>query len=206
MPPSPTFTERARRAQILDAAIAAVNEVGYPRASLSEIASRAGVAKSAIVYYFASKDALLLYVVDHIYTAQYEKLALAVAEQPDPAAKLRAYVETSLRYVDEHRAEIAAGAEIVVSHRGPDGTPLYLSSTEEDSVLLREILSDGMEQGVFRRLPLQVGASLVEGLIDLATMELQRDLEADITALIPEIITFIFRGVSPASEKWEDQQ
>jgi TetR/AcrR family fatty acid metabolism transcriptional regulator len=60
---SPTFTETARRAQILRCAIEAIAESGYGRASLAEIARRAGVSKGVVSYYFASKDELLAQVV-----------------------------------------------------------------------------------------------------------------------------------------------
>ena len=53
---SPTFTETARRAQILACAIGAIAESGYGRASLAEIARRAGVSKGVVSYYFTSKD------------------------------------------------------------------------------------------------------------------------------------------------------
>lgn len=193
---SPTFTEQARRAQIVRAAIDTVNTVGYPRASLAEIARRAGVAKSAIVYYFGTKDALLLHVVDHVFAALDERLRHAVEAHADPEARLRAYADAYLAYVDDQRAEIVAGVEIVVSHRGADGIPLYLAGSEEDSALLRGILGDGMEQGVFRPVPPRVAVSLVESLLDLATTELQRDLGADLDDLLPEIITIIFRGLA----------
>lgn len=196
---STTFTERARRAQLLGAAIDTVTEVGYPRASLSAIAHRAGVAKSAIVYYFSTKDALLLAVVDHVFGELDALLARAVAPHTDPSARLRAYAEAYLAYVDTHRPEIAAGVEIVVSHRGADGVPLYLTGTDEDSALLRGILADGMERGVFRPVPLRIAVSLVESLLDLATTELQRDLAADLTELNPEIVTIVFRGLENAA-------
>ncbi|WP_407562864.1 TetR/AcrR family transcriptional regulator [Streptomyces sp. 184] len=191
-----TFTETARRAQLVQAAITTVNELGYPRASLAEIARRAGVAKSAIVYYFASKDTLLLHVVDHVFTALEEARAKAVAAHTEPAARLRAYAESHLAYVDAHRPEITAGIEIVVSHRGPDGVPLYLTATDEDTALLRAILGDGMAQGVFRQMPLRIAVDVVEALLDTVTTQLQRDLTADLTALRAEITTIVFRGLA----------
>lgn len=193
---SQTFTEKARRAQIVQAAIDTVNQVGYPRASIAEIARRAGVAKSAIVYYFGTKDTLLLHVVEHVYTELDKVLVQSVAPHSEPAARLRAYAEAYLAHLDAHRAEMAAGTEIVVSHRGADDVPLYLTGTDEDSALLREILSDGMERGVFRPIPLLIAVSLIESLLDLATTELQRDLTANLTDLLPEIVTIIFRGLA----------
>lgn len=191
----PTFTENARRAQIVQAAIDTVNDLGYPRASLAAIARRAGVAKSAIVYYFASKDHLLLHVVERVFTALEDLLEKAVAAHEEPAARLRAYAEAHLAYVDGHRADIAAGTEIVISHRGDDGVPLYLTGTEEDTALLRGILKDGMDQGAFRVMPLHVAAGLVDALLYMATTEVQRDLDADLTEVLPEITTLIFRGL-----------
>ncbi|WP_158574080.1 TetR/AcrR family transcriptional regulator [Streptomyces triticagri] len=193
---APTFTETARRAQIVQAAITTVNELGYPRASLAEIARRAGVAKSAIVYYFASKDMLLLHVVEHVFTALDDVRDKAVAAHTDPAAQLRAYVGSHLAHVDGHRPEITAGIEIVVSHRGPDGIPLYLTATDEDTALLRRILGDGMAQGVFRQLPLRLAVDVVEALLDTVTTQLQRDPTADLGTLREEIPTIVFRALA----------
>lgn len=53
---SRSFIESARRRQLIEAAVATVNDVGYHRASLAEIAGRAQIAKSAVAYYFSSKE------------------------------------------------------------------------------------------------------------------------------------------------------
>lgn len=193
---SRTFTEQARRSQILDAAIRTVNRDGYPRASLSRIAGEAGIAKSAIMYYFDGKDDLLLQVVDHVYAELGVRLAEAVGEHEQPRARLDAYMHTYLDHVGAHRAGIAAGAEIVLSHRTAEGTPLYLTETGEDSALLRGILEGGMAQGVFRPMPSGVAVDLVQSLLDLSITALQRDLEADLSTLVPEILTVISRGLA----------
>ena len=192
--PIRTFTETARRAQIIAAAIATVNEIGYHRASLSEIARRAGVAKSAIGYYFSSKEALLLSVVEEVFTRLEAAVASAVAAEDEPAAQLNAYAQGYLAHVDAHRAEVTAGIEIVVSHRTEDGTPLYLTGTEEDSQLLRSILDEGMDAGVFRRMPLSVAVSLVEALLDVCVTELQRNLDADLEPIVVETVAVLVKG------------
>lgn len=46
----PTFIEAARRAQIVQCASDAIDELGFERASLAEIAKRAGISKSVISY------------------------------------------------------------------------------------------------------------------------------------------------------------
>lgn len=190
-----TFTEQARRAQITDAAIATVNDVGYPRASLAQIAQTANVAKSAIGYYFASKDALMLHVVDVVFAGLYEALGRAVDTQSDPRSRLRAYAEEYLRYVDANRAPVAAGVEILVSHRGSDGVPLYLAGAEDETVLLRDILSAGIGDGVFRPMPVAVAVNITEAILFAAVTEIQRDLDADLSQVIPEILAVIDAGL-----------
>lgn len=191
-----TFTEAARRAQILQATIATVNEIGYHRASLAEIADHAGVAKSAIVYYFGSKENLLMQVLDHTFTALGDVVEAAVAAESTPDGRLRAYAQSYLSHVDAHRAEVAAAVTILLSHRASDGTPLYLKVDDDDTALLRSILSAGMDAGDFRRMSLADAVQIAESLLDLAITAVQRDLTADLATLTPEIVRFLFSGLT----------
>lgn len=192
---SRTFTANARRAQMIAAAITTVNEIGYHRASLSEIALRAGVAKSAIVYYFGAREWLLLSVVDEVFRHLGQEVAQIALAETEPAARLAAYLRAYLDYVGSHRDEVTAGVEIVVAHRTEDGTPLYLTGTEEDSRVLRDILKAGMDAGVFRRMPLPVAISIVEAVLDVGVTEVQRDRTADLTPFADETVAFILRGI-----------
>ncbi|MFV0535043.1 MAG: TetR/AcrR family transcriptional regulator [Cumulibacter sp.] len=196
---TPTFTEQARRAQLLRAAIDTVNEVGYPKASLAAIARTAGVAKSATVYYFESKDALLLAVVERVFTALERQLVEAVERFATPSEQLLAYLEAYLDFADAHRADIVAGIEIVVTHRGADGVPMYLADTGQEAALLGDILRAGIRRGQFRTMSIGIAVALVEAVLDVATTALQRDLSADLIELRREIIEVVFRGIAPDS-------
>lgn len=194
-PASRTFTENARRAQIITAAITTVNEIGYHRASLSEIAARAGVAKSAIVYYFGARERLLLSVVDQVFTHLDQEVAQVTLAETEPVAQLTAYLRAYLDHVGSHRDEVTAGIEIVVAHRTEDGTPLYLTGTEDDSRLVRDILTSGMDAGVFRQMPLPVAVSIVEAVLDVGVTEVQRDRAVDLNPFIDETVAFILQGL-----------
>ena len=50
-----TFTETARRAQIVAAAIDTIAELGYGQASMARIAERVGITKGVIAYHFDGK-------------------------------------------------------------------------------------------------------------------------------------------------------
>lgn len=157
-----------------------MNEVGYHRASLAAIGERANVAKSAIAYYFDSKDSLLLSIVDGAFSALGDALTAILPLLEGPTAQLEAYADAYLTHVDQHRAAVAAAAEIVVSHRGPDGVPLYLVQQADDSALLREILAEGMDARSFRRMPLDVAVEIAESILDRSITLVQRDLGADL--------------------------
>lgn len=193
--PAPTFIETARRAQILRGAIETVNEVGYHRASLAEISRRAGVAKSAIVYYFGTRDALMASVIEHVFGRLGAATESAVSRERGPVQRLRAYAESTLAHIGEHRTEMAAGVAIAVSHRAADGEPAYLEQSEEDTALLRGILSAGMREGVFRELPVAAGVAIVEALLDAAVTAVQRDPGADPAPLNEQILLVLLRGL-----------
>lgn len=196
--PSRSFIETARRNQLIDAAVVTVNEVGYHRASLAEIAGRAQIAKSAVAYYFSSKEGLLLDVVQTVFAALGESVLTAVDGVEGPAARLRAYADAYLAHVDAERHAIAAAVEIVVSHRAADGTALYLVEDEEDTALLRSILRAGIDQGVFTAMPLDVATGLTESVLDRAITLVQRNPDADLSAVRAHVVPYLFRALGVA--------
>lgn len=192
---SGSFIEAARRAQLVEAAVATVNELGYHRASLAEIAGRAGIVKSAVAYYFASKEGLLLSVVQTVFGTLGESVLAAVDGIEDPIARLRAYADAYVWHVDTHRRAIAAAVEIVVSHRTADGTPLYLRNDDDDTALLRSIVRAGMEVGAFQAIPLDVATGLVESVLDRAITLVQRDPGVDLGEWRAHAVPFLFRAL-----------
>ena len=86
----------ARRKQILDGALAAIREQPLADVQLAAIAAHAGLKPNHVLYYFASRDAVLIAAVAHaeheLATGRGERLR-AIA---DPEARLAAYVRAYL--------------------------------------------------------------------------------------------------------------
>ena len=72
----PYASTASRRAQIVRAALASFAEHGYERASLRDIAARAGLTHAALLRHFSGKDELLLTAL-----AQHESDEEALAER-----------------------------------------------------------------------------------------------------------------------------
>ncbi|PFG18638.1 TetR/AcrR family transcriptional regulator [Serinibacter salmoneus] len=189
-----TFIEAARRAQIIDGAIDVIAERGYHAASLASIAARAGVAKSALLYYFDSKDALLRQVLEEVFAEIEKRVEAAVAAQSDAAARLMAYASTYLQMVDEQRRRVVAAVTIAVAHRDADGTPLYLVPEESEGLLLR-LVRTGLASGAVRGESARDVASVIEHLLDASITHVQRDPDADLRGITREILRLIRDGV-----------
>lgn len=84
-----------RRQQLIEATLAAINDVGMHDASIVQIARRAGVSNGIISHYFRDKNGLLeatmRYLISHLGLAVKSRL-LNLAENT-PRARLRAIVQ-----------------------------------------------------------------------------------------------------------------
>ena len=72
-------TQGDRKAQIIDAAIESLKDVGYAGTSIREIARRGGFNSALISYYFGGLHGLLLAALDHSGTVRMERYTAAVA-------------------------------------------------------------------------------------------------------------------------------
>jgi AcrR family transcriptional regulator len=92
-----------RKAEILDAAYQVFAERGFEQATMAEIAAVAGVAKGTLYLYYPSKQ--------DIYDAALRQSAVdvdaltkaALGSARTASEKIQAFIETKLRYFEEHR-------------------------------------------------------------------------------------------------------
>lgn len=162
-----SFIEKARRAQIIDAAIHTIAEVGFAKASLARIAARAGVSKGVISYHFAGKDELVEQVVMQVYTDIADSVLPRLLEQPSATAVLRTHILTVAEYMRDHRAHLAALGEIFTNFRTADGTLRYgITANEELYASLENLYREGQRTGEFRSFDPRVMAITQQAAVD----------------------------------------
>ncbi|GAA0577898.1 TetR family transcriptional regulator [Paractinoplanes ferrugineus] len=166
-----TVTTRARRAQIITAAIDTIAELGYGNASFARIANRAGISSTRLIsYHFRDKAELVLAVVDAVLAEAAEhmgkRLRAAGDRHPD---LLAAYIESNLEFIAEHPTAIRAVIEIAGNARTDDGTPI-LRDEQADAPIERLItlFREGQETGEFRAFDPAVMAVTLRAAIDAA--------------------------------------
>ena len=191
-----TFTERARRAQILRCAVEAIAELGYAQASLAEIARRAGVSKGVVSYYFAGKDDLLTQLVVDVYTRAGTAISARLEGVSSPAAAIGVYVEANLAFLAAHPADLQAVMEVASNLRDPDGG-LRFRPRGDDPVLehLAGLLRAGQQAGELREFDPRTVALMVRAVIDAAAGRLLTDPGFDLEAYSREVVALMMHGI-----------
>ncbi len=184
----PTFTEAARRKQIVAAAIETIAELGYAKASFAQIARRAGLSSPGLIsYHFANKDDLIGQVVAEIYAIG----GAAVRPHSDGATSgwhaLRGYLEGSIAFYDTHRAHMRALVQILQGH--PEAQERWIganNSAELDGVV--EVLVRGQRSGEFREFAPRTVAVIIRQMLSGALQQLLTQPDLDLTAYTRELV------------------
>jgi len=190
----PTFTEAARRAQIIECAIETIATLGYAQASLAQIAKQAGISKGVITYYFSSKEELLEQVVTEIYTAAVQAVAPQIAAQPTAQLRLQVYIRSAVDYIGAHRTRMVALLEIALNFRTADGKLRYRGTEEWVLTALEALLRQGQEEGEFRAFDLRVMAVTIRQAIDAVAPLLAAHPNLDTDLYAQELMTLFDRA------------
>ncbi|WP_314173757.1 TetR/AcrR family transcriptional regulator [Streptomyces winkii] len=172
-----TFTNAARRAQIVEAAVEVIAELGYGKASFARITERAGLSSPRMIsYHFADKDDLIQQIVKEVFEAGARCIVDSMRAEDTAAGKLRAYLEANLRFLREHPREMAALTAIGPHLRDERGRPNTSQSVQEPSVRgLEPLLAEGQRSGEFRDFDVRSMAVIIRGAVDAAAQRLSGD-------------------------------
>ncbi|GGX55179.1 TetR/AcrR family transcriptional regulator [Streptomyces noursei] len=183
----------------MDCAIAAIVEVGLPRASLAEIARRAGITKQAIFYHFASREELIHEVVATVTNRGAEFMAARWRHQPSPVGELAAYIEANVEYIATHRDQVRALVAIAMNFTDEDGrSGLALdASVYGDSLApLQDILRRGQEQGQFAEFNTRTMAVTIRAAIDAIGPQLRVIPDLDLGSYARDLVALFHRATA----------
>jgi len=196
-----TFTETARRAQIVAAAIDTIAELGYGHASLARIAETAGTSKGVIIYHFGGKDELMREVVAEVVARGVAYMEPQVDAEPAGAGKLRAYIESNLAFMGGNRNQMVAIFEIALNARAADGSRLYdVSVQDAGAAALEQLLAYFQGTGEFRAsFDPHVMAMAIRAAINTVPAQLARDPSLDVAHHARELADMFHIATRPGS-------
>lgn len=111
-----SFTERARREQLVDVTIRLIAEHGYAATSLARIAEAASISKAAVLYHFSAKSA----VIEAAYRTVTDGIIAHVSARIESAAGAQEAVETYVAAVIDYMADHPDHVRLLVEALQPD--------------------------------------------------------------------------------------
>jgi TetR/AcrR family transcriptional regulator, fatty acid metabolism regulator protein len=194
-----TFTATARRAQIVEAAIETIAELGYARASFAQIARRAGLSSTGLIsYHFAGKADLLDRVVAEVADGRRAYMRPRMDAAASSRARLRVYIESNLEYLATHRARMIAAIEIFnAMPRGREGRPAaYVAHYQDVVAELERELEHGQRTGELRPFSAHVMAVTIRAAIAAAAYRFASDPDVDAETYARELADLFDRATA----------
>ena len=192
-----TFTQTARKAQLVDCAIDALAEVGYQQTTVAEVARRAGVSKGVVTYYFPARDELLWAVVAAIFASVGEHVGSRLENVP-PARFMAVYLGAWVDYYRTHRREMVAIAELWTSFRDANGRPhLDTSTLGSERALVEAALGAGQADGTLGDFSTRVMAVTLKAALDGLLAQLALEPALDLDAYRDELVALFDRATRP---------
>ena len=196
--------KEARKERIILSAMAVFRRYGYRKSSLEDIAREAGMGKATLYNYALGKEQIFGEVVLRFYNEYIERLREELAMESTPIGRLRRYAEVLL---DQHRQTV----DVYTRPHGDEEAQLplvikYVSKFRQMELdMLRDILTSGIEQGMFRRMDADLAASLLfavfRGMIASATREPSREAE-----IVGQFTAILFEGLLRGDRTVEERE
>jgi len=182
-----SFAATARRAQIVEATIETIAELGYGQTTFARIAERAGLSSTRLIsYHFADKQELMGQIVGDLYTEIGVFVGQRMAAHRTAAAALDGYIHATIEYIAEHRTHMKALLGIFLS-----GALTTEPSGDELVTLLpaEQILIEGQRQGEFRSFDTAVMAASIQRSLDGIPLLLESRPDLDLALCARELAT-----------------
>lgn len=183
-----TFTEEARRAQLIDVTIELVAEHGYAASSLGRIAEKAGITKAGVLYHYRSKQALVEAAHEHVLSGLVATVGAAV-EAAGPAEGPAAYIRSMVGHLRERPRHVRMIIEGITSGTSP------ADSEARWSVVAELVSAARAARGLPGELDARSAALLIGGGIDAIVSESLTDPAYDAAAAAELLVDVVERGL-----------
>ncbi|MCE5293098.1 MAG: TetR/AcrR family transcriptional regulator [Chlamydiales bacterium] len=156
-----------RKVEIIKAARRLFQTQEYDRTSMQDIMEELQIAKGTIYHYFASKDELLMAVVEDMANDNIEAMRLAISKPGTALEKMQRLVSTG---------QIAEDNKYIVDALHSPGnntmhTRLLATILTKQAPLYAEVIAQGVQEGIFTTdTPLECAEFMIAGVQFLTDM------------------------------------
>jgi AcrR family transcriptional regulator len=164
---TPTFTEQARRTQIVDAAAALFRDQGFANTSMDDIARAVGVSRGVLFYYFDGKAEIGEHTLRLAVRAYSDFVRERVERRRTARGKLHEFADACLDYQAEHPDLYIAFVDLL-GCLGEDEEKFRLtrSLNQRTRSQLIELIQAGMDSGELATVDAGALADIIQAFID----------------------------------------
>jgi AcrR family transcriptional regulator len=137
---------KAPRAEVLKTALDLFSSKGYSATKMSDIAGKVGISVGALYLRFKSKEALCLELIKD-QRKEFDRLTDNLPYQ-DPQKALKAYIALNLEFAMKKTKMLSM---FMREHKLPFIKPVRKNFLDAQKKIIRDILSAGVKNGIFRK-------------------------------------------------------
>ncbi len=199
MPKGTPLTEEdldRRRHEIFNASVALFLKRGFQETTMQQIADSAGMGKSTLYDYFATKDEILVsYVEDAIFDLTEQARRIASKDIPS-AEKLRQVMHLHLEYLVANK-EFYTRLTFEVQRLGLESQRRIQARRHAYQDLLRQFIEDAVQEGTFRPVDSLLAARTIMVLLTPVAYTTRPTGTPD--AMLDETLDIFYHGVMKQS-------
>lgn len=191
--------KKLREQDFLDAAERLFGSHGYGETSMEDVAREAQYATGTIYRYFPSKEALYNQIMLRKGQAYFQRLQERLAEAKSPFEKINSFIQTKIDFFFENKAFMNMYITQVSGHQ--PGTPCSPPEELQEMFgqfqrIFENILSQGINEGVFRKLDTELVRSAIFGMTnEVLHAAIAEDAHADRSEVTQFLIHFTHHGL-----------
>jgi TetR/AcrR family transcriptional regulator, cholesterol catabolism regulator len=159
---------KVSREEIIEAAIHLFNQNGYHATSMQDIAKAVCIKKPSLYHHFDSKEAILLTILDTGMEWLINEVDSIANSEKDCVEKLRAAVHAHASMI----ARNPEGAAVFLREDrglGDDYLTQYVSRRDHFERVVRNIVQQGIDEGVFRMTDTTISVHALLGTVNWMT-------------------------------------
>jgi AcrR family transcriptional regulator len=183
------------REMILDAAKHLIMQNGYDGFSMRQLSEESGFAKGTIYHCFRDKQELYLHVLEREMLHTNQVLQDSVASNTTPQEQLRAAITCYLQVAEERHYSMF---QLLREAGNLEEDLRVLIQRHRHSILqpFQQILSQGMAQGIFRRLEMEDTIWMLLGMMNgVVTVRMCTDAEPPDARLVEIMLDLFCNGI-----------
>jgi AcrR family transcriptional regulator len=189
--------KEAKKMDILHVAMRVFARKGVVKTKMIDIATEAGIGKGTIYEYFHSKEDIFVTSFNYFFDSLESNVEQAISSEQDPVKQLRLLAEMSLESVLHGSEEYAYIMMDFWAEGVRNKNPEFLERIDLKGVyseyrnIVKRILQNGINQGVFRDIDPKTAASVFIGVFDGIMLQWIMDRRA---VNLNKVIEFLLDG------------